>query len=84
MDVGIILQTDTRHHHNHLTTHLITINDLGELRAPELDGLVQRQTDPLQKEAVLLPASMTQVVVAAQRCVQLLHAQGERLLGQLK
>ena len=65
-------------------SHLIVIHDLGELLPPEDDGVIQRQADRLQEQAVLLAAAVEQLVIGPQPLVELTHAGWERLGGELR
>ena len=73
----------TRPYTDSARTDLISIDGLDELGAPELHGLVEREADGFEEEAVLHAAPVLEVVGRAQALVQLLHAQRERLLAQL-
>lgn len=54
-----------------------------ELGPPELQGLLQRQADAFEEEAVLHAAAVSQVVVLPQALVELPHAEWEGLPRQL-
>ncbi len=64
-------------------THFIDVDGLGELVAPELERVFQRDADALDEEAVLHAAAVFQVVLRAQRLVQVAHTQRVRLFRQL-
>lgn len=66
-------------------TYLVGIHfAFDKLGPPELQGLVQREADALEEEAVLHATAVPKVVVVPQCLVELSHAQREGLGGQLE